>query len=666
MKKLFVLLFTLLFVFQSAHVLVYANSDITENDMIESQETVPSNNTTDTAKRTATAYFNCDTSRYLVTDTICATLHISQPLEDSQISYDNDGFTIEQVLKISDTSYSIQLKMQQVSAATLNVHLFNEEDVCASFSAISTDKGVFVSPISIHEAWRAYYYSGVEDNQYTISEFQKIMSDYALSLPNNSTNLSLRQTSTTAGDVSICGPVAPTPMIRISGNIVWQPYTSSPLTNPLANIYYEVYQINGTNETIMHYGYTSSSGTFSFSRQKTTETINLRLKIYARGKRFTIRDPQNIEYCFVLDKNNCSLNSNITLSAVINTWDGDSTSLTIETAQALAYGTEYVRAMQGSYLDTVSVVYPYIPTPTLSVSHYSPDLVSIFLLADDYNNWDTILHEHGHHIQYQLGIDSSEGGERHEIKSDLMDYNSTYTKTTAIHVAWMEALATMFSELSQIYCSASLNFDLGVADATYNLFDFESAKYNNTDVAKGEACEGRIIALLWDIYDTDALNSNQEDTEVFDSLSMGNIDMWNLLTHQIEGFEDVVVETLSDFCSYFLDVYPESLENFSALLSHHGIAPSNMAITEHADGSQTISWTANGMSQLPNNYFAVAIVDNTTAEALYQVVTTNCNILLSSSMVNNLETHSCHILIIAYQLNDLIDTGPYYYYCNIT
>ena len=667
MKKLFVLLFTLLFVFQSAHVLVYANSDITENDMIESQETVPSNNTTDTAKRTATAYFNCDTSRFLVTDTICATLHISQPLEDSQISYDNDGFTIEQVLKVSDTSYSIQLKMQQVSAATLNVHLFNEEDVCASFSAISTDKGVFVSPISIHEAWRAYYYSEVEDGIYTISEFHKIMSEYAQNLGGSTASMIETLHNFSSSDTSTMGVVLPMPTITVSGTIRANfQHNLANTSDALKYMYVELYEIEQNSESLLYSGYTNGNGRFQITHlEEVNGLINLRLKVYSKGEYASVYDSNNNLYCYVFDFPNCNLGADISISALINTDVGDSLGQSIQVAQVLIYATKYTKANLAT-VPPVSSIYPVVADN----SYYNNQI--IYLVNECYSDWEVILHEYGHHIQLHLGLDNIHVGGDHEVYLDLEAASSySYDKLKAVHLAWHESVASMLGEIIKQHYASSISSRI-LLDHPYvagvpleTLYD----QYNGF-LPKGEACEGRICGLLWDIYDDENESfSSDLDTdpiESFDELSLGGSALWDLLTMQVDGFEDTLVATLSDFCSYFLEVYPEYLEDFSALLSHHGIGASNVTITNHANGSQTISWIANGMVNLPNNYFGIAIVDNTTSEVLYQAVAQNCNVLLSPSTVNNLESHSYYIIIFAYQINDLITTGPYTCYYNIS
>jgi hypothetical protein len=139
--------------------------------------------------------------------------------------------------------------------------------------------------------------------------------------------------------------------------------------------------------------------------------------------------------------------------------------------------------MQGSYIDTVSVTFPFVPTPELQVSLYNSTTQQIYLSEDDGTQWDIILHEYAHHIQNQLGIDSSYGGGDHSMVVDLMTYgNFNYSKMKATHLAWSEAVATIFSELCQTHSATSISGIYHIADKKYeDYFNYETAKYTDTN-----------------------------------------------------------------------------------------------------------------------------------------------------------------------------------------
>ena len=76
-------------------------------------------------------------------------------------------------------------------------------------------------------------------------------------------------------------------------------------------------------------------------------------------------------------------------------------------SQALIFADMFAKEMNGTAMDSIKALYPYdIGT------NYDDNDEMIYLLGtntdDEYADWDVIMHEYGHHVQYQLGIiDSS-------------------------------------------------------------------------------------------------------------------------------------------------------------------------------------------------------------------------------------------------------------------
>ena len=98
------------------------------------------------------------------------------------------------------------------------------------------------------------------------------------------------------------------------------------------------------------------------------------------------------------------------------------------------------------------------------------------------------MHEYGHHVQYEMNIIDFSRGDitytSHTANENLAERYSSQDYGTRL--VWAESWPTVFGILAQHYYSSYLsNIDTAC------------------DVLLGEACELSIMAVLWDLYDSD-------------------------------------------------------------------------------------------------------------------------------------------------------------------
>lgn len=94
------------------------------------------------------------------------------------------------------------------------------------------------------------------------------------------------------------------------------------------------------------------------------------------------------------------------------------------------------------------------PFPRISASYPNPKGTDFMpgsntaeIVQGDRFDWDVVLHEFGHYVAANLGIDTSKGG-NHKLSQNLGE-PSLYGKNLGIRLAWSEGFATWFSLTAQ-------------------------------------------------------------------------------------------------------------------------------------------------------------------------------------------------------------------------
>ena len=260
--------------------------------------------------------------------------------------------------------------------------------------------------------------------------------------------------------------------------------------------------------------------------------------------------------------------------------------------QAMNLGAEYVETKKGDKLDTIRVKFP----TTKSTSCYNGS--KIFILEEDKNDWDVMLHEYGHYVSDYYNIDNNPG-EDHDIGDCL---NDRYGKSDGMNLAWGEGWPTYFSISAQLEMKAICLNITNVGDESYSDTDDTNFSYSLEtpswwDYRYGESNEVAISAVLLDLAD----GKNDEN------IDLGYTYIWEFIcNNQCKDFSEFINDLYSDITDF------RCIE-IGEILSALDIASE---ITTPYNGSYsgvnipTFSWVPNGgNSTYSNNLFSIVFFD---------------------------------------------------------
>ena len=261
------------------------------------------------------------------------------------------------------------------------------------------------------------------------------------------------------------------------------------------------------------------------------------------------------------------------------------------------------------------------------------------------------MHEYGHYIQYRLNLNNSIGGD-HNSALNLIGYEQNdghiLTKSEAINLAWAEAWPTIFGIIAQKEQAQFLGNIQTVCDTFYSNY---TLNYNveTTDIRKGEACERSIMAILWDLYDS--------NNESYDYITMSAREWWNATTASgIYTFSDFIQNFDSSFPGYYVNI----LEN----LSYYKMAVQNISINYNLAITDVIfaSWDVDYGSELMYfNNFGVYAQSKNNLYTKWLALTQDYSYVISAVDFNEIMLwpgDSFYIYVLAYQQNSP-STGPY-------
>ena len=263
-------------------------------------------------------------------------------------------------------------------------------------------------------------------------------------------------------------------------------------------------------------------------------------------------------------------------------------------SQAMITARDYALNMVGNSFDDIAIYYPlgdicsyYDSNKTIRITGTPRKNTQV---PNSYASWDVLMHEYGHHIQYQMNIINSPKGD-HYI--DVNHSDDRKNKDEGVRLAWAEAWPTAFAMVAQSYWKSNLSNIRFINDNTYDAynFDFPYEIENNLDFL-GDACEGSIIAVLWDLFDATEQNNS------YDTINLGYREFWNVTTGNN-------VTTFSGFINYFYQLYPNYIQDIGLNLTYHKMASSApTAVGGTQVDPPTFSWYAQGGSNIfPNNCF---------------------------------------------------------------
>ncbi len=592
--------------------------------------------------------------------------------EQSIVDYDysQSGFNI-MLMNIDENNSRIVIELSCIAnsleyAFNISVELDNGDNCVASLYAINNEHGVFISPFSADNAFERYCEYAIQNNILTEEQAAKLFMDSFKGTVEEYVTVEYN-TSSEPTTKSIL--LSETESAVYCGYLRWR--DDNNINHPLRKVKVEIYSQEENLLTLLDTQCTNNDGYFEFEIPAETDTF---IRVYAGDSNAIVKSPV-LETSYYYDYDDYYDESEIsygTPAGVISTYhatfcmDND-LGKAFQISQAILTARDYAEIMMNERPSDVLVLYPYDGEieeeydETNKNGCYYDDVLKIINITGrypindnslhSYASWDVIMHEYGHHIQNELGINKSTGGE-HVFDANLCD--SMKNKDKGMRLAWAEAWATVFGMQAQEYFSTYLQDIDFINDGTYDAYNFNAPHpiEENTDF-KGDGCEATIIAVLWDLYD------NHPETN--DWIALGHRKYWNVTTYN-------QIKTFSDFINYFYEQYPEYTYDLGRSLSYYGMASTSPAMTNSSNVSQIISptftWNRQGGRDNvadQNNSFVLIILDGRGNEILRTASITSTTYSLTQSEWNEI-LHTCgdtYIAVVSAMQTAYPTTGPY-------
>ncbi len=335
----------------------------------------------------------------------------------------------------------------------------------------------------------------------------------------------------------------------------------------------------------------------------------------------------------------------------------------IQISQALVVARSYAAEQMGYQPDALDVWYPW-NSGGCYYRAFSKEMYIPFLKSDDsdyytYESWDVIMHEYGHHIQYQIGLQNIWDDIKSYIENRDTSYHNSkrndadlYGKDVGIKLAWTESWPTVFGLIAQsVYHYKDIYNVPTVRDSLYTSYNGLDYDLESADIRLGEACERSIMAVLWDIYD-----SGRDDN---DDIYLGADKWWNITT--ISG-----TYTFSAFVQNFYNRYSDLTSQLGENLEYYKMCPSDFDWTwgDTTMLPPTISWdNDSGWSGHPFDEVVVIASDqsNSVNQTLATCDANHKEVTLTQAQWDSLlawHTSEIQIQLVARHKTDPL-TGPY-------
>lgn len=596
---------------------------------------------------------------YMETEQISVRFVLTMSLIGIESSFEAVGFTVlNDVLIVFDEASGCQiinvvLKHDGYTVApyfSLNVVTITGSEVSAELFGCVSDNGLFISDSSYDAAKEASYYYLVETDLITMAEFNELLRleysqkgvEYSDNIIDNNmvSEASLGEGENASTNANVAGETT------VFGTLGWN--DDNNVWHPMQYNKVEVWDDRSGEK--LGTVYTNTTGNYSFAFLDSSTYRNIYIKVYPGGENSIVKTGYGGDYVYTSQTRlNVTPGSGVSIG-----WEIDMTSdlgRAFQISQAINVATKYVKQMNGSYIAPLTVKYPHVESSNSCFYRSSNDTIYVLGSSSStsglksYASWDVVMHEYGHHVQAEFGITRNPGGS-HTLKDNLADMNNS--KDIGVRLAWGEAYASVFGGMAQAYYASSLQNISTVGDSAYSSYNGASLDYETPNVRLGEACEGSVIGVLWDIYDT--------ASETYDDISFSHSAYWDMITNCNS-------ENLSEFCNYFVNKYSiEYAFSLGKLLSYYKMAATDLSANVSST-SISLFWTANGTTtSLPNDRFDLLFFDEDNSEILSVNNITSTSYTLSDAERNTVLRNgdaTFKVIVVSYQTSSPT-TGGYY------
>lgn len=419
----------------------------------------------------------------------------------------------------------------------------------------------------------------------------------------------------------------------VQGTLQW--IDDSGNYHPLREIKVNIFDNQPVGENLLGTVYTDNSGNFSFTFQNKdgfwdfeNGGYDIFIRFYAGDSNIMVHNPNGEEYYYQSgETGNIATGSTKFCNYSIDM--GSDIGQALQISQAVITARDYAKEMMGRLPSAVDVYYPFEEN-----CHYHSNSKQIHITGsnkDDsspksYASWDPIMHEYGHHIQYELGITASPGGTHFDVDmvehfyKEYKDNQLCPTcskkertllplkdcKDYGIRLAWGEAWPTVFGIMAQNYYINLLKDIDTVGDAKYT--SYNSLIFNvetNNDESDGN--EIAIIEFLWDLFDDESQSFSL--IEYYDTFNLGHKNMWDLIASS-------KATTFSEFLNYIYNNTSLDRSNLGNLLGIMNLTAYDLHFFNSLEYLPRLQWEIGGSTNYKQNKFIVAFYDSNKTEIL--------------------------------------------------
>lgn len=623
----------------------------------------------------ASAYMNSEIEYVFPGNEISIPFTVETSAEIKDYTYSCEGITV-----LSDYQTPIGIEFNTIFMAnaenyglTVNINLSDGQNITTALYTFKTEIGIFISRYSSDDALSKYLKYALKKGILTEDEALALeMESYEDCIKYVTMGGSAREISSGVQTLGTADTYA-------HGILQWEDDFGN--LHLLRKVKVEIRDSDAVGTDLLATTYTDNNGYYSAAFDNSTfmeEKSDLFLRIFPGDGNVTVyKSDGTTEYSMDTDhegNQNVNTGSDTEISFIIEKTEVNIVQA-MQIGQAVLTARDFAKEMKGSQPEAVKVCYPYGDTQyfrsnkTITIDRKLPNSG----MPNSYASWDTIMHEYGHHISYEMNIIDSPG-EWHAINSNMIDhylgndtsacgsecarhksggFSASEAKIQGEKIAWSESWATVFGLIAQDYYKNNLGGIPTVCNGKYEAYNLLAAyEIESCGNFLGEGCEGSIAAVLWDLFDSG-------DEESKDTISLGYQKWWNVTT----GSQ---ATTFSSFMKYFYSRYWKYIGEVGKNLEYYAMAPAIRVVNAVDEINANMSamrflWEPQGGSDIyKNNNFQLLFYNEDFTDK-YTLSVGNATLQdIDSSIFNNikeLKGQVVHVAIRGYHSSNSIYDG---------
>ena len=574
-----------------------------ENDIITETEKTDSNHSCSTCSFSDSSndalYLN-DSYEFLnanQTNTVAFILKTEKGLKE--ITNEGSGFEVVSCRYENDSvyvefTYNVEYEKPQLKITVL----FEDNSILsANMYGYYYDNKLFVSGASKDDAFEKYCLYLLNSQEISEAQYKTMRnSHYAQSITITTSTEPQLSTSQIQGSAEMQASGSTT---YLRGTLVW--VDDWGVEHPCQYIKINVYDKEEIiADQLITTTYTNAGGFYSISFENDQSFFefgnDLFIEIFAEGEGISVKNNSGVTYSV-----------NTRGSTISNVANGTTNDISVKfemSENGYFVGGDLGRAMQISQPTIVASRYAkamnntnvYYPASGNNCWYSNGHIYICSQIKENalpsHASWDAIMHEYGHHVQYQIGITENSGGNHVSSNNDIdiKTFTDSERKEKGVKLAWAEAWPTVFAIMAQQYYSNELLNIQTVGDANYDAYNPTSYSLEIEQLQLGEGCERSIMCVLYDLYDSGT-------NESFDTVALGHQAMWNLV-------DASNATTFYDLINYIYNTGMITIDAIGYILEISGMAVSDLSIFDNTIPS--FLWYGEGGSiKHPYNSFSV-------------------------------------------------------------